>query len=214
MAAAGPPSDRLSFPPSWGTDDPPPSPLALFADWMRRAGEHHVSFPHAVTLATASHDGVVSSRTVLVKAFDEEKIVFESEDYSRKGVELAANPHAALTIYWREVHRQVCVTGSAGPLPSEVSDEMWARRGRANQAASVVAREGEALSSLEEERAMHAAADELAAGQEPIARPASYRAYGLRPDTVEFWEGSHDRLHRRLYYELSTDGWRWRRIKP
>jgi pyridoxine/pyridoxamine 5'-phosphate oxidase len=173
-----------------------------------------VSFPHAVTLSTASLRGVVSARTVLLKGYDRHQLVFEAESYSRKGVELAANPWCAMTIYWREVHRQICVTGLAAALPAEVSDEMWARRGRPNQAASLASREGEPIPSVAAELALHAAAHALAAGTAPLERPPTYEAYGLRPATVEFWEGSADRLHRRVFYELQPSGWTWRRIQP
>lgn len=188
--------------------------MALLADWMDRARGAGVGFVHAVTLSTASPSGVVSARTVLLKSYREEGLVFESESYSRKGVELAANPHCAMTIYWREVHRQICVTGAAAPLPSSVSDEMWARRGRPNQAASVAAREGEPIASVGDELELHAAADALASGSAVIPRPATYQAYRLAAATVEFWEGSADRLHRRVFYERAGGEWTWRRIQP
>ncbi len=188
---------------------------------MERAEAAGVLFPTSVTLSTASPRGVVSARTVLLKGWDEHRLVFESEDYSRKGVELAANPHAAITLFWREVHRQICVTGEARPLPRATSDEMWARRARANQAASIATREGEPIASLTEEQELFAVADAVAAAPGPIARPESYQAYGLVPSTVEFWEGSQTRLHRRVFYERagglgagSAAGWTWRRIQP
>lgn len=183
---------------------------------MERANAAAVAMPHAVTLATSSRDGIVSSRTVLLKGYGDGLLVFESEDYSRKGVELASNPRAALTLHWREVHRQVCVTGTAAPLPPETSDEMWTRRGRPNQAASSATREGETIASLEDELALHGAVDALVAQSDPLPRPASYLAYGLSPLTIEFWEGSADRLHRRLFYEREAAGapWGWRRIQP
>lgn len=183
---------------------------------MSRAAGEGVAQANAVTLATASADGRVSARTVLLKAYDEERLVFESEEYSKKGRQIAENPHVAMTLYWREVHRQLCVTGRAAPLPDEVSDRMWRQRGRPNQAASAVTHEGAEIPSLAAELELQARADALAAGREEIARPASYRAYGLTPATVEFWEGSADRLHRRLYYERdeSSGAWSWRRIEP
>jgi pyridoxine/pyridoxamine 5'-phosphate oxidase len=169
-----------------------------------------------VTLSTASPQGVVSARTVLLKAHDSvrRRLVFETETYSRKGVELAANPHAAMTVYWREVHRQICVTGMAYPLGPEISGEMWAARGRPNQAASVAAREGEPIASVAEELELHAVADALAGSDAGIPRPSTYQAFGLDPATVEFWEGSADRLHRRVFYSRPGAEWEWRRIQP
>ncbi|MHB8245794.1 MAG: pyridoxine/pyridoxamine 5'-phosphate oxidase [Acidimicrobiales bacterium] len=209
----------MSFPPSWGLDAPPANPLELFAQWMRRADEAGVLYPAAATLSTSSPSGEVSARTVLLKEYDETALVFESESYSRKGVELAANPQAAMTLYWREVHRQICVTGAVTVLSEEVSDEMWARRGRPNQAASIVSHEGDPLESVEAELDLHAGADRLVQGDFELRRPRSYKAYGLLASSVEFWEGSASRLHRRLFYEkLGRDTppgkWSWRRIQP
>ncbi len=167
-----------------------------------------------MTLSTASRDGVVSARTVLLKRHDGGRLVFETETYSRKGVELAANPHAAMTLYWREVHRQICVTGSASPLGTAVSDEMWRERGRPNQAASVASREGDTIASIEEEQELHAIADALAAGDAVIPRPPTYQSFGLVPATMEFWEGSADRLHRRVFYSRAGGEWEWRRLQP
>lgn len=173
-----------------------------------------MSHAAAVTLSTASPTGEVSSRTVILKGYDAAQLLFESETYSRKGVELAANPHAAMTLYWREVHRQVCVTGRAKPLGAARSDEMWSRRGRPNQAASVAAREGEPLASVDEELELYALADALVASAAALQRPATYQGFGLTPVTMEFWEGSADRLHRRLFYSRPGDAWEWRRIQP
>jgi pyridoxamine 5'-phosphate oxidase len=210
------PAERLTFPPSWGLDAPPDNPLTLFADWMSRADAAGVASPTAVTLSTASPNGVVSARTVLVKAWDAQRLVFETESYSRKGTELAENPHVAMTVYWREVHRQLCITGRAAELPAALSDEMWSRRGRANQAASVVSREGETLPSVTAELELHDRVDALVATGIEIRRPETYLAYGVTPLTVEFWEGSADRLHRRVLFERPDSDlpWGWRRIKP
>lgn len=183
---------------------------------MSRAEGAEVLFPTSITLSTASASGVVSARTVLLKGYDDERLVFESESYSRKGVEITENPNAAVTIYWREVHRQICVTGRAAPLGTETSDRMWELRGRPNQAASAVAHEGAPLASVADENELAARADALVRSGAPIARPPSYQAYGLVPATMEFWEGSADRLHRRVFYERGSPDqpWSWRRIQP
>lgn len=168
-----------------------------------------------MTLSTSSPSGVVSARTVLMKVNDGEKLLFESENFSRKGRELAANSRAAMTIYWKEVHRQVALTGRAEVLPDEVSDERWRLRGRPNQAASAATREGATLASLAEELELHDKVDALANSPGDIPRPESYRAYGLYPDVIEFWEGSDTRLHRRVLYEKTPTGaWQWRRLQP
>lgn len=210
------PGDRLSVPPSWGLDEPPAEPLGLFGQWVRRADAAGVLYPTSVTLSTATATGVVSARTVILKGFGPDELVFESETYSRKGVELAENPSVAMTLYWREVQRQVCVTGRAAQLPDETSDAMWRRRARPNQAAAVVAREGAVLADVAAELAMQERADALVASEGEIDRPPTYVAYGVTPLTIEFWEGSEARLHRRVFYERTApeSPWAWRRIQP
>ncbi|MGH9296516.1 MAG: pyridoxal 5'-phosphate synthase [Acidimicrobiales bacterium] len=214
--SAGPSSgDRLSFGPSWGLDDPPGEPLGLFRYWMQRAEEVGVLYPAAVSLATAGADARPSLRTVILKQWQSGCLVFETQSYSRKGTELSSNPFAALALYWREVHRQVVVGGSVQVMPADLSDEMWARRLRPNQAAAVASTEGATLAGVEEERALQGRADLVAASPGAIPRPPTYQAHGLFPETVEFWEGSPDRLHRRVFYERSSSGaWSWRRIQP
>lgn len=216
MSDGAPAEDAfLSAPPSWGLRAPGDDPVAMAAGWLARAEREGVLHPRAVTLSTASPTGAVSARTVILKAIDPEGFVFESESYSRKGQELADNPSAAMTLYWREVHRQICVTGRALPLPAEESDRRWAARPRPNQAAAVVSHEGGPLGSLGEEAALRARAAALTASGAEIARPATYVAYRLTPATVELWEGSEDRLHRRVFYERAGDGsWEWRYLQP
>lgn len=207
-------SDRLSFGPTWGLDDPPDEPLALIADWFERAQRAEVQYPTSVTLATAGPDARPSARTVILKQWRADCLIFETQSYSRKGTELAANPFASMAVYWREVHRQLVVNGAVQVMGPGLSDEMWAKRPRENQAAALASTQGAILTGLDEEAALRRQADEIAATDGPIARPPTYQAHGLYPETVEFWEGSASRLHRRVFYERSPDGWTWRRIQP
>lgn len=180
---------------------------------MARADELGVLFPACMTLATASPDGRPSARTVIVKGWDLDGLLFETQSFSRKGLELSTNPFAALTIHWREVHRQITATGSVEVLPPDVSDEMWARRPRANRAAGIVSDQGAVVSDLGE---LEAEVSALLASDDPLERPPTYQAHRVVPDTMEFWEGSDERLHRRLFYERTLPGgeWRWRRLQP
>lgn len=187
----------------------------LLASWLERAKSVGVLFPDCMTLATASAAGRPSARTVILKGSDGEGLLFEAQSYSRKGVELSENPFAAVTLYWREVHRQVTATGVAEPLDPGLSDVMWERRPATNRAAAIVSEQG---ALLEDEELLHAAVDELLQSGSPLRRPPTYHAYRLTPSTMEFWEGSDKRLHRRLFYErgasASLAAWTCRRIQP
>ncbi len=168
-----------------------------------------------MTLATASAAARPSARTVILKGHDGDGLLFESQSYSRKGVELAENPFAAVALYWREVHRQVTATGVAEPLDPSLSDVMWERRPFANRAAAIVSEQG---ALLEDEERLQSAVAELLRSGRSLDRPPTYHAYRLSPSTMEFWEGSDERLHRRLFYErgasTSLVAWTYRRIQP
>jgi pyridoxamine-phosphate oxidase len=200
---------------TWGLGDPPADPLSLFTLGLARAEALGVRYPDCMTLATASASGRPSARTVILKGHDAEGLLFETQSYSRKGLELAENPFAAVTVHWREVARQVTATGAAEVLPADLSDEMWDRRPRANRAATLVSEQG---AVLVDEPAMIARVETLAGSEDPLVRPATYHAYRLVADTMEFWEGSEVRLHRRLFYERGAGGtlsaWTHRRIQP
>jgi pyridoxamine 5'-phosphate oxidase len=209
------PTNRAAPDAAWGLEAPPDDPAELFDRWMRLATESGVLFPASMSLATASPAGRPSNRTVILKGWSPAGLVFETESYSRKGTELAQNPFVAVTLHWREVHRQICATGAVEVLPAEVSNEMWARRPRERQAASVVSHQGAVLDSEEELRRR---ALDVIATPGPIARPPTYQAHRLVPETLEFWEGHDDRLHRRVYYErgpvAAGGAWSWRRLQP
>ncbi len=172
-------------------------------------------YPACMTLATASATGRPSGRTVILKGHDAEGFLFETHSFSRKGVELSENPFAAVTLYWREVYRQVTATGAVEVLPPETSDLMWARRPRPNRAVAIVSEQGAVLS---DEGALVRRVRGLASSNDPLVRPPSYQAYRMVADTMEFWEGSDLRLHRRLFYEREAeDGlarWSSRRLQP
>jgi len=174
-----------------------------------------VLYPDCMTLATSSPSGRPSARTVIVKGHDSEGLLFETQSYSRKGAELSENPFAAAVLHWREVTRQVTATGSVAVLPPEVSDSMWERRPRANRAAAIVSEQG---AVLVDEAELAASVASLVASSDPLRRPPTYQAYRLVADTMEFWEGSELRLHRRLFYERgaggSLAGWTHRRLQP
>ncbi|MDF2491600.1 MAG: pdxH [Microbacterium sp.] len=198
-------------------DEPPADPVALARDWFRGADERGVSEPRSMTLATASPDGRVTARTVDVKRLDERGLVFGSSTESRKGAQLAANPQAALQVYWRETMQQLRFEGIIEFLSDAESDALFAERSPASRAATAVAHQsapfpagsGETLARL-----IDAADDLLARHGNGIPRPATWVAHRLVPVAVEFWHGSRDRMHRRLSYTAGADGWRSERLQP
>jgi len=191
-------------------DSPPEDPLLLLARWLQEADARGVREPRALALATADAEGRPSSRILLLKQVTP-ALVFSGSYESRKGRELAANPRAAGTLYWRETLQQVTVEGPVSKLSEEESDALFAERPPAAQASAVASRQGEPLDGAED---LRRAAAEISAREEPLRRPSHWGGFRLDPDLVEFWHGSPDRLHRRLLYVRSGGAWEARRLQP
>lgn len=191
-------------------DDPPADPLKLLAQWVERAWELGVREPQALALATTGEDGRPSVRIILLKAV-EPALAFAFPDHSRKARDLEANPWAAGTLYWRETTQQIVVEGSVRRMTEAGSDALFAERPRIAQAATIASRQGEPLDDPAELRAQ---ATDVAAGGERLNRPPGWSGYELTPQRIEFWHGSKDRLHRRLLYSRSEQGWNHQRLQP
>ena len=189
-------------------DSPPGDPLPLLERWLRAADERGVREPRALALATNDGEGRPSVRTLLVKQLSP-TLVFAGSYESRKGRDLAANPRAAGTLYWRETLQQITIEGPVSRLSEAESDALFAERPAAGQATTVASEQGAALGDPEELRRK---ADQL--GEEALRRPAPWGGYRLDPDLVEFWHGSPTRLHRRLLYIKGENGWSHRRLLP
>jgi pyridoxamine-phosphate oxidase len=189
---------------------PPAEPLPLLERWLAAADERGIREPRALALATADASGRPSNRIVLLKRAAP-AIVFAFGAGSRKGRELAANPRAAGTLYWRETLQQVVFEGSVERLSAEESDRLFAERPPAGRAATVASDQGE---PLEDPDALRHKAAELARNGGALQRPEDWGGYRLDPDLVEFWHGSPDRVHRRLLYVKGDGGWTHQRLQP
>lgn len=196
-------------------DEPPAEPLPLAAEWLSSAGDREVREPLSMTLATASADGTVSARTVDVKRIEQRGLVFGSSSVSLKGRQLAENPRAALQVYWRETMQQLRFEGVIETLSDADSDALFADRSPASRAATTVARQSAPFDADATLGALiDAAGDLLAQHGDDVPRPADWVAYRLVPLAVEFWHGSRDRMHRRLRYSRTTDGWAIEHLQP
>ena len=190
-----------------------PGPMDQFRRWFDEALAANLHEPNAMTVATATPDGRPSARVVLLKGFDEHGFVFYTNYEGRKGRELAENPYCALIFYWGELERQVRVEGRASRVPGEESDAYYGSRplgSRLGAWASAQSREVEGRTALEERlRGLEAEHE----GRE-VTRPPFWGGYRVEPETVEFWQGRENRLHDRLVYRRSSDGWQVARLQP
>ena len=197
-------------------------PITQFCAWLEQAVaalEGGPGEPNAMTLATADARGRPSARTVLLKGVDARGFVFYTNRTSRKAMEIAANPHVALAFRWDVLERQVCVTGRAEPLPGTESDAYFASRPRGSQVSSWASPQSGVIASRDQLETLFDAARSRfdAAGGEAAAdipRPPHWGGYVVVPSSVELWQGRGNRLHDRLRYRRSREGWVLERLAP
>ena len=204
-----------------GTDHYPPQeleslpsdPVVLFRRWYEDAERAGIHLPTAMALATAAADGRPSIRHVLLRGIADRGFVFFTNLGSRKGAELAENPRAAFSIYWRELDRQISVTGDVSQVSAEESDAYFVTRPREARLGAWASRQSAELRSRDElmERFVTFAAEYPG---DDVPRPPFWGGYMIDPTTVEFWHGRPHRLHDRFLYERAGDGWRIRRLSP
>jgi pyridoxamine 5'-phosphate oxidase len=189
-------------------------PIAQFARWFQDALRAELPQPYAMTLATATPDGVPSARMVLLKDFDARGFTFYTNYESQKGVELAANPRAALVFYWAELARQVRISGEVHRLTPAESDAYWRTRPVGSRLGALASRQSQVIDGravlearLQALMAEYATAD--------IPRPPFWGGYRVVPQRVEFWHSRPNRLHDRLRYTRQADGrWQLERLSP
>ncbi|NLR59979.1 pyridoxamine 5'-phosphate oxidase [Chitinophaga polysaccharea] len=189
-------------------------PLSQFDKWWKDAIHSEIDEPNAMTLATSTPDGHPSARIVLLKSFDEEGFLFFTNYESRKGQELAANPHVTLLFFWRELERQVRVEGTVSKAPMAVSNEYYNSRPLGSRIGAIASPQSKVIpdrSFLEEQ------VDQVASKytQEDPQRPDYWGGYLVKPQVIEFWQGRSNRLHDRILYTLTAEGsWKIERLAP
>ena len=187
-------------------------PVEQFARWFGDAERAEIVEPNAMTLATATPDGVPSARIVLLRGADATGFVFFTDYRSAKGRELERNPRAALVFLWKEVERQVRITGRVARTPAEESSLYYASRPLGSRLGAWASVQSAVLPDRAPlELAVREA--EVRFGTSP-PRPGYWGGFRLVPDAVEFWQGRPSRLHDRLRYCRSGSAWTIERLSP
>lgn len=187
-------------------------PLDQFRLWLQQALDGQLPEPNAMTLATVGADGRPSTRVVLIKGFDARGIVWYTNYESRKGRELAANPHAALQFHWVELERVVRIEGRVEKAGADESDAYYASRPLDSRIGAWASPQSQPIAS----RGVLVAAAAKYGAQFLLnpPRPPHWGGYRLVPDRWEFWQGRRSRLHDRLCYRLEAGAWRRERLAP
>lgn len=189
------------------------SPFAQFRIWFEEAMKHAGGEPNACALATVGPDMRPSVRMLLLKAFDERGFVFFSNYASKKGEQLARNPHGALLFYWNALERQVRLEGDIEAISSQESDAYFESRPVAARIAASISKQSEPVASRAIMEEAFASMSSTCANN-PIARPKHWGGYRLRPHRFEFWQGRESRLHDRIVYTARDTQWTIERLWP
>ena len=186
--------------------------IALYKLWSAVCN-HRPADINAMTLATADKDGKPSTRTVLLKSVDERGFIFFTNYDSRKGRELAENPNAALTFFWSDLERQVCVAGAVTKLPLAESEAYFKSRPRDSRLAAWASNQSEAVPDRAALEARWRELEKKFPSDVPL--PPNWGGFILRPERIEFWQGRPGRLHDRFVYLRQPEGsWQIERLAP
>lgn len=180
-------------------------PFQLFDDWFAEARASELNDPEAVALATADGLGRPSVRMVLMKGHSPAGFTFYTNEQSRKGEELAANPNASMLFHWKSLRRQVRIDGPIEPVSESESDAYFASRGRESQLGAWASHQSRPLDKRETFEARVAEAARRFEGAD-VPRPPHWHGYRLMPERIEFWSDRAHRLHERRLFTRSSDG--------
>jgi pyridoxamine 5'-phosphate oxidase len=189
-------------------------PFTQFHQWWKDARRAKITEPNAMTLATSSPDGVPSARIVLLKGLEPEGFVFFTNYDSFKGQQLAGNPKACLVFFWKELERQVRITGLVNKLARRENEAYFQTRPRSSQIGAVISPQSQVIENRDWlESAFKSKKKETK--DKKIECPPNWGGYVLSPVIVEFWQGRPGRLHDRLQYTLAEGGtWKLERLAP
>ncbi len=189
-----------------------PDPILAFERWFAEAVGAGVAQAEAMTLATSTPDGRPSARMVLLKGHDERGFTFFTNRGSRKGIEIASNPHAALVVYWQPANRQVRIEGSVEQLTDAESEAYFATRPPGSRIAAWASPQSRPIERKDLDQRYGEIEARYADGEVPL--PPFWGGYRIVPEAIEFWQGRENRFHDRVRYERGAAGWTRTRLAP
>jgi len=191
-------------------------PFELFGEWLEEAEKSEPNDPNAVALATANADGQPAVRMVLLKGYDSQGFVFYTNLESNKGLDLAANPQAAMLFHWKSLRRQVRIEGPVSAVTADEADEYFASRARGSQIGAWASNQSRPLAGrydLEKRVATFTAKFGISA----VPRPEHWSGFRIAPKRIEFWKDGAFRLHDRYVFsrqDLQSAAWATEQLFP
>lgn len=189
------------------------NPFVQFGIWFDDALNAEVNEPNAMVLSTVSPEGRPSSRVVLLKGFDEKGFTFFTNYKSRKALHIENNPFVSLLFFWPELERQIRIEGDIAKVSPDESDTYFNSRPEGSKIGAWVSPQSSVIKS----RGFLESIKMVIEGQfanKPISRPPNWGGYRLSPNLIEFWQGRPNRLHDRIQYSQSKEGWKIERLAP
>ena len=199
---------------SLSENDAAPTAFEQFNKWWQEAMHSSIDEVNAMTLATVTADGTPAARIVLLKGFNEQGFTFFTNYNSNKGNQLYVHPKACLVFFWKELERQVRITGNVEKVSVAESDEYFNSRPPGSRIGAWASPQSQVIESR---GWLETREKELTAGFEhkPLVRPEHWGGYRVHPTSIEFWQGRPSRLHDRLLYTLEESGsWKIERLAP
>ena len=189
-------------------------PIEQFEKWWHQAISAQIIEANAMTLATASADGLPSARIVLLKGFDKQGFVFFTNYQSYKALQLEANPKACLVFFWKELERQIRIVGLVKKSPSSQSDQYYHSRPKGSRIGAWASPQSQVIESRSWLDQQFRKLEEDFNDQE-IQRPPHWGGYMVQPVIIEFWQGRPGRMHDRIQYTLQDNAsWKIERLAP
>jgi len=192
----------------------PDNPLLLFKEWLEVATKSGNIDPTAMTLSTVDESGAPSSRIVLLKKIDQNKLIFFTNYNSRKAREIQNRSGVAAHFYWPELERQIKISGIAEEVKDQDSDQYFSSRPFESQVGAWASPQSTTVPDrdyLENEYKLYL---EKFKGSGNIPRPVHWGGFSINPRRIEFWQGGRHRLHDRIEYSLKDEGWSRIRLAP
>lgn len=189
-------------------------PIALFKEWMAAAREAEPNDSNAMSLATVDADGMPDVRVVLLKEVTEAGFVFFTNLESAKGQQLTETPKAALGFHWKSQRRQVRVRGTVMPVSEEAADEYFATRAAQSRISAIASDQSRPLADRAEFEQRVAELSEIFGDGPDIPRPEFWGGFRIVPVEIEFWQDQAFRMHDRLKFVRSKEGWTTGRLYP
>jgi pyridoxamine 5'-phosphate oxidase len=191
-----------------------PDPMEQFGVWLAEADQADIYEPNAMVLSTIDPDGLPSSRTVLLRGVSDAGLAFYTDYTSRKGRALIAHPQVSVVFPWYRLHRQVLVSGVATRVSEEESDAYFSTRPRGSQIGAWASDQSQPIASRADLEDRVAQVEERFEGVEDVPRPDKWGGFLIVVRTIEFWAGRRSRLHDRIRFTRTSEGWLTERLQP